>query len=413
MSPLRRVLPILLAVPVLTVVPGSTAAGPPRCAGLPATVLGTNGADTLTGTKQADVIVGRGGDDVIDGLGGDDVICGAQGADRLLGGAGDDALYGGLDRLADGPGGTYLVGDVLVGGAGDDVLDGGDDRRRVDNRRRPDTYAWTDSPIGVVVDLSGTVAPARGTSIGEGSDTIVLGDAHAIQGSAYADSITGSPRSDRVYGGPGPDTITTGAGADLVYPDGLEGYDGRDVVDTGPGNDLVSSLTGRDQITTGRGADFVEAFSPEPTSVDLGPGDDYLGQTITPGTGAAARAGTGEDTVAFYADLLAERSPGARFTVDYRTGVTSVTGDVPATGTIEGFDRHRLVGPLLWTFHGSDRPERVWAIEGGPLRARMGGGADEMTGTPRNDLLDGGSGRDTGYGRGGNDDCRSVERGGC
>ncbi|MEJ7794022.1 MAG: hypothetical protein WKF50_00575, partial [Nocardioides sp.] len=112
-------------------------------------------------------------------------------------------------------------------------------------------------------------------------------------------------------------------------------------------------------------------------------------------------------------NLLAEQSPGARFTVDYRTGVTSVTGDVPATGTIEGFDRHRLIGPLRWSFYGADLPERVWAIQGGPLRARMAGGADEMTGTLLNDLLDGGSGTDTGYGRGGNDDCRSVERGDC
>jgi len=413
MRALRRVLPVLLAVPFLSVVPGSSAARPPRCDGQPATVVGSNGPDMLTGTKQADVIVGLGSDDLIDGLGGDDLICGGPGADRLLGAGGNDTLDGGLDRLADGPGGTYLVGDVLIGGTGDDALDGGNDQRRVDNRRRPDTFSWTDSPAGVVVDLSGTLTPGFGASIGEGSDTIVLGDAHAVRGSAYADTITGSPEPDRVYGGLGPDTISTGAGADLVYPDGLEGYEGRDVVDTGPGNDLVSSLTGRDQISTGGGADFVEAFSPEPTSVDLGAGDDYLGQNITPGNGALAQAGVGEDTIAFYANLLAERSLGARFTIDYRTGVTSVTGEVPATGTIGGFDRHRLIGPLRWGFHGSDSPERVWAIQGGPLRARMIGGADEMIGTPLNDLLDGGSGTDTGYGRGGGDDCRRVERGDC
>ena len=413
MRALRRVLPLVLAVPLLAAVPGSTAAGPPRCGSLPATVVGTNGPDTLTGTKQADVIVGLGSDDVIDGLAGDDVLCGGPGADRLVGGAGHDSVYGGLDRLGDGPGGTYLVGDMLLGGAGDDLLDGGNDQRSVDNRRRPDTFSWVDSPAGVVVDLSGELTPGSGTSIGEGSDTIVLGDARAVQGSAYADSITGSSGSDRVYGGPGPDTITTGGGADLVYPDGLEGYEGRDVVDTGRGDDLVSSLTGRDQISAGGGADFVEAFSPEPTSVDMGAGDDYLGQNIAPGNGALAQAGVGEDTVAFYGNLLAEQSPDAMFTIDYRTGVTSVTGDVPATGTIEGFDRHRLIGPLRWRYFGSDLPERVWAIQGGPLRARMGDGTDELTGTPLDDLLDGGTGTDAGYGRGGDDDCRNVERGDC
>jgi Ca2+-binding RTX toxin-like protein len=175
----------------------------------------------------------------------------------------------------------------------------------------------------------------------------------------------------------------------------------------------VSSLTGRDEISTGKGADFVEAFSSEPTTVDLGPGDDYLGQNITPGSGAAAQGGPGDDAIAFYGTLLAGQTPRARFTIDYRTGVTTATGDVPATGTIGGFEGHRLIGSLRWAFFGVDLDERVWAIQGGPLRARTGGGADAITGTPRDDLLDGGAGSDTGSGRGGQDVCRSVERGDC
>lgn len=413
----RRVLPVLLAhllaVTLLAVVTASSAAGTPRCGTLPATIVGTNGPDTLTGTQQADVIVALAGDDVVDGLAGDDVICGGAGTDRLIGGAGDDSLYGELDKLGDGPGGTFLVGDVLVGGPGDDLLDGGTDARRVDYRRRPDTYSWADAPAGVVIDLSGSLTPGIGTATGEGTDTIVLGSAHGVVGSAYADAVTGSPRPDRVYAGAGPDTISTGAGSDVVFPDGLEGHAGRDVVDTGPGDDFVSSLTGRDQISTGRGADFVEAFSPEPTAVDLGPGKDYVGQNVTPGSGADAQGGSGDDAIAFYGTLLAGQTPEARFTLDYRTGVTTATGDVPATGTVGGFERHRFIGPLRWSFFGVDLPERVWAIQGGPLRARMAGGADQMTGTPGDDLLVGGSGTDTGHGLGGQDDCRSVERGDC
>ena len=298
---------------------------------------------------------------------------------------------------------------MLLGGAGDDLLDGGTDDRRVDYRRRPDTYSWADAPAGVVVDLSGATTPGIGTATGEGTDSVVLGTAHGVVGSAYADSLTGSPRPDRVYAGAGPDTISTGDGVDLVYPDGLDGHDGRDVVDTGAGSDLVSSLTGRDQISTGRGADFVEAFSPEPTAADLGPGDDYVGQNITPGNGADAQGGAGDDAIAFYGTLLAGQTPQPRFTVDYRTGVTTTTGDVPATGTIGGFEGHRLIGPLRWGFFGVDLPERVWAIQGGPLRARMAEGADQMTGTPGDDLLDGGAGPDTGQGRGG--DGRLPQRG--
>ncbi len=45
--------------------------------------------------------------------------------------------------------------------------------------------------------------------------------------------------------------------------------------------------------------------------------------------------------------------------------------------------------------------------------ARGNDGADELTGTDLADLLDGGPGTDTGYGKGGDDDCISIERGDC
>ncbi|PZG02679.1 hypothetical protein [Micromonospora deserti] len=101
----------------------------PLCQGLPATVVGTDGADRLVGTAGDDVIVGRAGDDVIAGRGGDDVICGGDGADRLAGGPGDDVLLGGAgpDVVAGGPGDDRLYGgadeDVVAGGAGSDVTD--------------------------------------------------------------------------------------------------------------------------------------------------------------------------------------------------------------------------------------------------------------------------------------------------
>jgi len=389
--------------------PYGNAAGPPRCGGEVATIVGTSGSDRLTGTAKRDVIVGLGGDDVIEGGGRADVLCGGAGSDRLIGGAGDDQLLGGADRRSTGPGGSFLVGDTLLGGPGDDRLNGGGDRRTVDDRRRPDTYSFAESPGGVVVDLSGPT----GSATGEGEDRIVLGPANGVTGSAYADTVTGSSAADTVDGGAGPDTITTGGGADTVFPDGHSGAEGRDLVSTGPGADLVSSLAGRDQISTGGGPDFVEAFSPDPTAVDAGPGDDYVGQNIAPGKGATARGGLGDDVVAFYGRLLAGQTPAARFTVDHRSGVTSASGEVTAAGTIQGFEGHRLIGALRWRFLGAEPAERVWAIEGGPLRALMGGGDDQATGSPVDDLLDGGPGTDTGYRGGGKDTCRSMERGDC
>jgi hypothetical protein len=399
-----------LLVPLAVAAAPSGGAGVPRCDGVVATVVGTGGADRLSGTAGRDVVAGLGGDDVVDALGGDDLVCGGPGADRLVGGPGGDRLLGGADRRSVGPGGTYLVGDTLVGGPGADRLVGGGVARQVGERRRPDTYAFADSSGPVTVDLSGD----EGTARGQGRDTIAVGPASGVDGTPYADTVTGSKRADTVDGGDGNDTIATGLGADTVFPDGLaEGGSGRDTVGTGPGRDVVSSLAGRDELSTGADADFVEAFSPEPTVVDAGGGDDYVGHYVTPGQGAAVQGGTGDDTVAFYGRLLAGQEPVARFTVDARRGTTSASGAVTAEGTVEGVERHRFVGPLRWRYLGSDEPERAWAIDGGPLRALLGGGNDTVTGSPLADLIDGGGGTDTGYRGGGRDTCRSVERGDC
>ena len=90
----------------------------PRCAGKPATIIGTPGADTLRGTRRADVIVALGGADRVLAAGRGDVVCGGAGRDRLSGGAGADRLLGGAGR------------DVLSGGAGRDRLEGGAARDR-------------------------------------------------------------------------------------------------------------------------------------------------------------------------------------------------------------------------------------------------------------------------------------------
>ena len=100
-------------------------AAPPvsvTCNGLPATIVGTFGNDTLFGTPGNDVIHGRGGNDIIRGLAGKDVICGGKGHDRLFGDQGKDHLFGGR-------GNDVLKGgadnDRLFGQRGDDAMDGG------------------------------------------------------------------------------------------------------------------------------------------------------------------------------------------------------------------------------------------------------------------------------------------------
>jgi uncharacterized delta-60 repeat protein len=102
-------------------------AGPPRCAGRRATIVGTRAANRLRGTRRRDVIAGLGGRDTIRALGGNDIVCAGSGNDRALGGPGRDRLLGqaGRDRLLGGPGRDRLLGgpgrDRLLGGAGRDT----------------------------------------------------------------------------------------------------------------------------------------------------------------------------------------------------------------------------------------------------------------------------------------------------
>ena len=58
---------------------------PATCRGRLATIVGTDGDDTLSGTSGGDVIVGLGGNDHITGRGGDDSLCGGAWERRHLG----------------------------------------------------------------------------------------------------------------------------------------------------------------------------------------------------------------------------------------------------------------------------------------------------------------------------------------
>ena len=98
-----------------------------RCAGRPATIVGTPGRNVIRGTLKPDVIVGLGGNDKIFGIDGNDRICGGKGKDKLIGGHGRDLLLGGAgsDKLKGGGGNDLLLGgkgkDKLIGGKGRDL----------------------------------------------------------------------------------------------------------------------------------------------------------------------------------------------------------------------------------------------------------------------------------------------------
>ena len=177
------------------------------CNGLPATIVGTDGADTLEGTDGPDVIVGLAGDDTITGGADDDVICAGSGADTVDGGPGADVIFGQGGR------------DDILGGTGGDTISGGSARDTINGQSGKDT-------------ISG----------GSASDT--------IRGGRHADTIEGGTGRDTILGGKGPDDIDGGGGRDTI-----SGNTGADVIDGGRHADTIDGGKGVDTCNGGTGSD--------------------------------------------------------------------------------------------------------------------------------------------------------------
>jgi Ca2+-binding RTX toxin-like protein len=396
---------LVLAAGLLTAGVADAAVGP--CAG--ATVVGTAGDDRLSGTDGPDVIDGRGGDDRIEGLGGDDVLCGGLGQDVLRGGAGDDRLHGGGDaKVVEDTDYYVYYGDTLDGGAGNDLLDPGTDSR---HDGLVDTVTWAGSVQAVVVDLT------AGAATGDGSDRLagrfgsVVGSAYddLLQGSERGDALDGSGGSDRIEGRGGPDTLTAGdvlGGSHEAVPNVLIGGDGADLLDGADGPDLLRG---------GPGDDFFQAAGGADRSYG-GRGDDGFNDVVVPTDGQVVDGGPGahDDFAAIYFGDATGDDPGpvtGRLDLAAGTAVAQVRGGtvrLAATG-LEDATAPGVRGDR-WTVIGTDGPNTLYAGWKSPVRIRAGGGADRLYGSDRDDLLDGGAGRDLGIGWGGHDRYVSVER---
>lgn len=174
--PLALVLFGLVALIAALLASPSASAQTLTCAGEPATIVGTSGADVLNGTPGRDVIVGLGGADVIRGRAGADLICAGSGPDVVLGGVGPDVIYAGAGR------------DRVNGGDGHDVIRGGDG---------PDV-------------LQGN----------RGADRVFGGSGRdQVMGGIGLDVVSGGPGADRVTGGGGADQVDGGAGVDTCSTD--------------------------------------------------------------------------------------------------------------------------------------------------------------------------------------------------
>ena len=384
-------------------------AAAPTCAGLKATIVGTNKADTITGTPQRDVIVGRGGNDTIRGVGGNDVICGGDGADSILGGDGNDRIWGDADLVRiDQFGRVVKKGDTISGGAGDDTIDLGVDPRPATEGTKVvvDGLSYADAPAAVVVDFR---AAATSVITADGTDT--------ISGYSQGIRVIGSPQGDMIKGTNSEDVILGRGGDDLLYGQGDDdtiagdspGVAGNDGLYGDAGDDTITGSVGIDTFVGGSGNDVLTSTSESHQSFRGGSGVDTVTFPIPLESGFVAKGHGGQDKLR----LLPNGNPLAKPTVRIDQQKRSTIRDLqPYTleGRITGFSDIVLPARALSIFKGSNDSEVITAHPDYRAMIYGRGGADVMTGSRQPDRLDGGNGFDIARGRGGNDTCKSAEK---
>lgn len=372
----------------------------PLCHGKRATIVGTRGDDRIRGTRRADVIVGLGGNDTIRGLGGNDTICGNAGADDLFGGGGRDVLLGGTDQEVTDPELDEYWPDLLDGGAGNDLLDPGPKSRHL-----PNIISFHSSRRAVRVNL------ARGTATGQGHDRIRVNRARlAVLGSKHDDVLIGGPRRDLLMGSRGSDRIRGGAAGDQLESGAgwmkMYGYNwvprdragDRDRLSGGEGRDWLTGAQ-RSTLLGGAGSDTLDGGH----VVRGGNGKDWITTGVRSRPGQVISGGAAQDQL----ELSVRRTIGA-LESDLGTGWTTLVdqGRRFRLANVETIMLDSRRTP--WTVLGTGKSER---FEGsGPMTVHARGGNDHVDGSPFDDYVDGGMGRDSAWMDDGDDVCVNVER---
>jgi Ca2+-binding RTX toxin-like protein len=295
----------------------------------PATILGTNGADTIStlviapsgsdpdyhlavlvnGTVVATLaggptltfaggvslqeelfIDGRGGNDRIDlgladpaasadfitvrGGAGNDTLIGGPGSDHLYGDAGSDDLYGGVDEdvLEADPTDSRLVGGggqdflTMAGVAGLAVVT---DEALTVNGRTLTAAAGTYGGFFTVELFGSAGADVFDGSGSAGADLRFHGNGgnDLLVGNGTGAVLDGGAGNDTLLGGGDSDTLTGGAGNDVLVG-GIDTYPDftANQLDGGTGHDLIVGGSGHNSLTGGAGND----------SLFGGPLDDFL-----------------------------------------------------------------------------------------------------------------------------------------
>ncbi|WP_224275912.1 hypothetical protein [Nocardioides lacusdianchii] len=385
----------LLGAALLVPTGTATAVGE-TCAGRPATIVGTPGAQ-IVGTEGADVIVTNGATRV-DALGGDDLVCAA-------GEGGVVAILGaGADTFADENGGSHQV----VAG----TSDGTDTEADVIHLAKFGrvTSGMAGQPNADIIDLSETgYVQWNGVQTAPGAVTVGKGGGLFLR-SAYSARVEASGS-------------VTGADTALTWTGHFDEFSFATEAELGllefRGTDAVEHLT-------------VDAPATFNRNVQLGGGDDIYRTNGLGGEFSMVKGNKGEDRLMLDVPALRLKADLSRRVDDKNSGaVTGVRNFedyvVSAkTARIRGTDRGEritVVACKAWVNAGPGKDLIIAEVEYGDgdelgtprcgrYRAVVNGGRghDTIKGSPGNDRLLGNHGRDATDGRAGRDTCDAERR---
>src|SRR5579885_1862810 len=435
------------------------------------TINGTSGATKITGSSQNDTINGGSGVDTVDGGSGDDTITGNGGADSLTGGAGNDTLVGDQsDTLLDGGanndtlqiGASFTnIGDAQIVGIENVVLTTGG--TTLDLHKQTEGFTITGSS-GADTITGGTAADAINSgggddvinyTVGDGADAIdggstgeTAGDTLNIVGTAAGETLAVTVFGNKVIGFGGGATVTnvehvtldllggtdtldyTGSaqalsvdlgnnnatGFDNGSVSGVENVTGSSKDDslTGDGNaNVLTGAAGNDTLTGGGGKDTLSGGAGNDIFV-VAAGDTASGETYDGGantdtlqvTGTADFTGasllgienltfktSGAATVTLTAAQLGGANLAAALAVTASANDDHIVINAASASTID----LSAWGFTQWGASGSDT-----------ITINVSTGADTITGSAVDDIINAGQGTDSVAGGGGNDTINYV-----
>jgi Ca2+-binding RTX toxin-like protein len=287
-------------------------------AGIPTTIDGGPGNDTLTGGSGVETLDGGPGNDTVDGKGGNDLALLGADDDTFVWDPGDGSDkvegQGGTDTMRfNGAGAAEKVELSAIRNRLELVRDLGNITMDTAGLENVDFNALGGADIVTVDDLSGTgvkavdidLASALGGTTADGAtDRVVVNgtnrnDTIAVNGDQSAAAVTGLPALVTVEHQDSTDLLDVAGlgGNDAISATGLAAQSIALLLDGGVGNDTLAGGPGVETLSGGDGNDSIDGNGGNDAAL-MGAGDDTF--VWDPGDGSdTIEGGDGSDTMRF------------------------------------------------------------------------------------------------------------------